>query len=80
MARTIAAIATPPGAGRHRRDPYFRRGCAYNCRPCFYCKKRPDAFVCKRIYRAYGTVHDADGERLDDVVVTVFRTPRSFTG
>ena len=29
---------------------------------------------------AYGTLHDADGEVVDDVLVSVFRQPRSYTG
>ena len=79
MTETIAAIATPAGTGGMavirisgenaiaRADEIFQpvRGKRPNEMPGYTC--------------AYGHVLQ-DGERLDDVVLTVFRAPHSYTG
>ena len=75
---TIAAIATPPGAGAL----------------AIIRVSGPEALVVgERVFRGavglsgaggytvhFGSIVGAGGERFDEVLVTVFRTPRSYTG
>lgn len=80
MARTIVAIATPPGAGGIGVIRLSGED-AFSIADRVFTAKSGRTLASAKGYTAhYGTVHDANGERLDDAVVTVFRAPRSFTG
>lgn len=79
--KTVAALSTPRAAGgiavirisgdrsREICDRVFR---------CISCDKKPsemEGYTC-----AYGNIVSAEGEVIDDGVITVYRSPRSYTG
>lgn len=75
---TIAALATPPGSGAlavirlSGPDSYI---IASNC---FRHKGKKKNFLPFRVY--YGDFVSSNGETTDDVLLTAFKAPRSYTG
>ena len=77
-ADTIVAVSTPPGAGG---IAVLRLSGAEALRVagrCFRAFAKTGDVRDRHAY--YGTWSDPGGEPLDDVVVTAFRAPRSYTG
>lgn len=77
---TIAAIATPAGEGGIAVIRISGTGALKAVEPCFVpagavkvCELEPH-----RVY--YGKINNAAGETLDQVLVTFFEAPRSYTG
>lgn len=75
---TIAAIATPPGEGALAVIRISGPGALAVADTVFRAAKSPSAMEERRI--AFGRIIDAHGEVIDEVLLTVFRNPRSYTG
>ena len=74
---TIAAISTPIGEGALaviRLSGPERLGCSH---PIFAGAIAPEKFAPRRVF--FGKIHDAGG-KVDEVLVTYFRAPNSYTG
>ena len=78
MNTTVAAIATAPGVGAVSLIRVSGPDAVSICAKALRCKggleKQPDR------YAVLARVMNAAGEVLDEVLATVFRNPRSFTG
>ena len=77
---TIAAIATPLGEGGISVIRLSGPG-AFDClRPFFLStsRKSPDTFPPNTIH--WGRVVDSEGKLIDQVLLSVFRSPQSYTG
>lgn len=75
---TITAIATPPGSGAITVIRVSGPDTFSKVDLIFRGKKRISE--CKTHTIHYGTIVAADGEVIDDVLVSVFRSPNSYTG
>jgi tRNA modification GTPase len=75
---TIAAIATPPGEGALAVIRITGPGALAVADTVFRAAKSPSAMEERRI--AFGRIMDSHGEIIDEVLLTVFRNPRSYTG
>jgi tRNA modification GTPase len=75
---TIAAIATPPGEGALAVIRISGPGALSLADTVFRAAKSPSAMEERRI--AFGRIIDAKGEVIDEVLLTFFRNPRSYTG
>ncbi len=76
---TIAAIATPPGKGAISLIRVSGAGARPICEGLF----RPasgDFASIKPRYATFGTIVDADEQPVDEVLLTWFKGPRSYTG
>jgi tRNA modification GTPase len=78
MQETIAAIATPPGEGALAVIRISGPGALAVADTVFRAAKSPSAMEERRI--AFGRIIDAHGGVIDEVLLTVFRNPRSYTG
>lgn len=78
MQETIAAIATPPGEGALAVLRISGKSALAVAAAVFRGKEVPSAMEERRV--AFGRIADAEGEILDEVLLTVFRNPRSYTG
>ena len=78
MQETIAAIATPPGEGALAVLRISGKSALAVADTVFRGKEVPSGMEERRV--AFGRVVDAEGEILDEVLMTVFRHPRSYTG
>jgi tRNA modification GTPase len=74
---TIAAISTPIGEGALAVIRLSGSCTLAVLRPLFSGAFPPDRFVPRRVY--FGKIHDAE-RNVDDVLVTYFRAPNSYTG
>ena len=74
---TICAISTPPGVGGIAVIRVSGRDAIAVCDKLWHGKA-----LCEATSHTahFGMVTDAEGNRLDEAVATVFRAPRSFTG
>ena len=74
---TICAISTPPGVGGIAVIRVSGRDAIAVCDKLWHGKA-----LCEAASHTahFGMVTDAEGNRLDEAVATVFRAPRSFTG
>ena len=81
MKETICAISTAPGVGGIAVVRVSGPEAIVLCERIFVPARKA-----LRLHEAaanaalFGAVHDADGRLIDEVLVTVFRAPRSFTG
>lgn len=75
---TIAAIATPPGEGALAVIRISGEKALPVADAVFRAMKRPSAAEERTVL--FGKIVDAKGEVLDEVLLTVFRNPRSYTG
>jgi tRNA modification GTPase len=75
---TIAAIATPPGEGALAVIRISGPGALAVADTVFRAAKSPSAMEERRV--AFGRIIDARGEVIDEVLLTLFRNPRSYTG
>src|SRR5215510_10509896 len=75
---TIVAISTPPGTGGIGVVRISGRECLSIATQFF----KPQAQNCSLQHRlaVVGSWHDADGVEIDEVVLTFFRGPHSYTG
>lgn len=78
MKETIAAIATPPGEGALAVIRISGPGALAVADTVFRAAKSPSAMEERRV--AFGRIIDARGEVIDEVLLTLFRNPRSYTG
>src|SRR5882724_7714720 len=74
---TIAAISTPIGEGALAVIRLSGSSALAVLAPIFSGAIAPDQFVPRRVY--FGKIHDAE-RNVDDILVTHFRTPNSYTG
>ena len=79
--KTIAAISTSPGTGGIAVIRVSGTDAIAICNSIFRPKKK-DATLLNQAANCvvYGNISDIKGEVIDDVLMTVFRTPHSFTG
>lgn len=75
---TIAAIATPPGEGALAVIRISGEKALEVSDEVFRAAKRPSVAEERRVL--FGKIVDAKGAMLDEVLLTVFRNPRSYTG
>ena len=75
---TIAAIATPPGEGALAVIRISGEKALAVADVVFRAAKAPSATEERRV--VFGKIVDATGGVLDEVLLTVFRNPRSYTG
>jgi tRNA modification GTPase len=75
---TIAAIATPPGEGALAVIRISGEKALAVADAVFCAAKAPSATEERRV--VFGKIVDASGAVLDEVLLTVFRNPRSYTG
>jgi hypothetical protein len=74
----IAALATPRGRGALAIIRTSGEGCVEGLASRF---SRPEALIESEGGRVHhGGILDGDGERIDEVLITVFRNPVSYTG
>ena len=78
MKETIAAIATPPGEGALAVIRISGPGALAVADTVFRSTRAPSAMEERRV--AFGRIIDSHGEVIDEVLLTVFRNPRSYTG
>lgn len=78
MEETIAAIATPPGEGALAVIRISGPKALSASDKVFRAAKSPSSMEERRV--AFGRIVDAGGTVLDEVLLTVFRNPRSYTG
>jgi len=75
---TIAAIATPSGEGALAVIRISGVGALAVADTVFRSTRAPSAMEERRV--AYGRIIDTHGEVIDEVLLTIFRNPRSYTG
>ena len=75
---TIAAIATPPGEGALAVIRISGAKAISLAGTVFRSSKSPSDMEGREV--AFGRIVDASGEVIDEVLLTVFRNPRSYTG
>ena len=74
----IAALATPFGRSALAVIRTGGTGCIEACAALF---SKPQRLLAAEGYTMqHGTLHDADGQPLDEVMLSVFRGPASYTG
>lgn len=78
MQETIAALATPPGEGALAVVRISGPKAVAVADAVFKGAKAPSVMEERRV--AFGRIADAKGEFIDEVLVSVFRNPRSYTG
>ncbi|MEI6376480.1 MAG: tRNA uridine-5-carboxymethylaminomethyl(34) synthesis GTPase MnmE, partial [bacterium] len=78
MEETIAALATPPGEGALAVIRISGPEALAVANAIFSGSKSPSAMEERRV--ALGRVIDSQGEVIDEVLLTTFRNPRSYTG
>jgi tRNA modification GTPase len=78
MQETIAAIATPTGEGALAVIRISGPGALAVADTLFRSTRAPSAMEERRV--AFGRIIDARGEVIDEVLLTLFRNPRSYTG
>ena len=78
MQETIAALATPPGEGALAVIRISGPQALSIADILFRGSKSPSALGERTV--AFGRIIDAEGEVIDEVLLTVFRNPRSYTG
>ena len=78
MQETIAALATPPGEGALAVIRMSGPGALVVADTVFRAAKSPTAMEERQV--AFGRIIDSHGEVIDEVLLTVFRNPRSYTG
>ena len=77
---TICAVSTPPGIGGIAVIRVSGADAFAICDPLFVTGNSDKALACQSPNSVvYGFIH-RDGQTLDDVLVTVFRAPHSYTG
>ncbi|MCD8194678.1 MAG: tRNA uridine-5-carboxymethylaminomethyl(34) synthesis GTPase MnmE [Tannerellaceae bacterium] len=77
---TICAVSTAPGAGGVAIIRVSGPGAIWICSEIFVAKNRQKSLLTQPAYTlTYGSIL-RNGELLDDVLVSLFRTPHSFTG
>jgi len=78
---TIAAISTAPGTGGIALIRVSGNDSVLICDKIFRAKKKyTNLAKAKANAVLYGCITDNSGEEIDDVLLTVFRSPHSFTG
>jgi len=78
---TIAAISTAPGTGGIAMIRVSGNDSVLICDKIFRAKKKYTSLAkAKANVAIYGCITDHMGEEIDDVLITVFRSPHSFTG
>ncbi len=75
---TIAAIATPPGTGGIAVIRVSGEQAFSIVQRCFHGKKTLEKAQSHRLL--FGKITDEDGAAIDEVLLSVFRAPHSFTG
>lgn len=78
MQETIAALATPPGEGALAVIRISGPKALAVADAVFNGAKAPSAMEGRHV--AFGRIADAQGELIDEVLVSIFRNPRSYTG
>ncbi len=78
MEETIAAIATPPGEGALAVIRISGHKAQSVADAVFRGKAAPSSMEERRV--AFGKIVDESGEVIDEVLLTLFRNPRSYTG
>lgn len=78
MQETIAALATPPGEGALAVIRMSGPRALVVADTVFRAAKSPTAMEERQV--AFGRIIDSHGEVIDEVLLTVFRNPRSYTG
>lgn len=78
MQETIAALATPPGEGALAVIRISGPRALAVADAIFCGKKSPSTMEERSV--AFGRIVDAGGDILDEVLLTVFRNPRSYSG
>ena len=79
MTRVIAAISTPPGKGGVAVIRMSGAGAVEIAKSSFVPKSRKELTSYPERHQIYGEIVDG-GEVIDDVLLTVFRAPNSYTG
>jgi len=78
---TITAISTAPGVGGIAVIRVSGKDAVLHCNAIFVPKKKTFSLFKQEAYSvSFGSIADAKGETIDDVLITVFRAPHSFTG
>lgn len=78
---TICAISTPAGTGGIAVIRVSGKDAILCVSAIFIPKNKNNVFLEQESYKTtFGSIKQSNGEILDDVLVTVFRTPHSFTG
>ena len=77
---TIAAVATPDAVGGISVIRISGPDAFSVCDKCFKAFNNKTACDMEGYTCSYGLIIDENNERVDDVVLTVFRAPRSYTG
>ena len=78
---TITAISTAPGIGGIAVIRVSGLDALKYCNAIFVAKKKSFSILTQKAYTvSFGSVVDKQNETIDDVLVTVFRSPHSFTG
>ena len=81
MQEIIVAIATPPGEGAIGIVRLSGAGCVELLDPFFRVGKGARPLVRREVRKAwFGILSDEEGSAIDEVVVTVYRNPASYTG
>jgi len=75
---TIAAVATPAGEGGISVIRISGRGALETADIVFRGKGKVSSFTSHTVHLGY--IHARDGEKIDQVLLTVFRAPNSYTG
>ena len=78
MQETIAALATPPGEGALAVIRMSGPGALVVADMVFRAANSPSAMEERKV--AFGRIIDSHGEVIDEVLLTVVRNPRSYTG
>jgi len=77
---TIAAIASPPGTGAVALIRLSGKDSFIICDKVFNATKKGKKLINQKPYTVHhGTIHD-DNRPIDEVLVSLFRTPHSYTG
>ena len=78
---TITAISTAPGIGGIAVIRVSGNDAIKNCNEIFVPKKKSFSLLQQAAYSAsFGSIINQKNETIDDVLITVFRAPHSFTG
>ncbi len=75
--KTIAALSTPPGIGGIAVIRISGEGAVEICDKIFKGKEKLSGAATHTVH--YGHIIDFNGERVDEVLVTLMRAPRSYT-
>jgi tRNA modification GTPase len=78
---TITAISTPPGTGGIAVIRVSGNDALKHCNAIFLPKKESFTLLKQKAYTvSIGSIFNTGGETIDEVLVTVFHAPHSFTG